>query len=310
MPSIIPVRRNVLHRAAPAVVVAAYQGQGDVVSGAAFYFGLRSYTAALAGTISIANVWRSSDGTTKDIKASALTGWLDTSDVFFNGSTSYAVTRLYDQTGNGFGVDSIYPLTFNSADAPTLLLNSLNGHPVIFFPAGTGHDTGFFSSNTFGSTFSQTSPLLMSAFVRFDDAVTASQTVIDFGNGVFSWLYGGGGNFSMFTGSGGFAWSATDSHFHSAQAFMNSTANTFANDAGVSMVDGGAATFAGVGNFGTRNLTTRPLGIAMGTSGGHEPNPGYAISYGLWPSSTNSVTYLAQMSALYNNDLTSIGGTW
>lgn len=92
-----------------------YQGPLDLQpTGAFVWVGLRAGSAARRGT-AVVRIAKSSDSfaSQADISTDAVTGRLDTSNAFFDGSTTYHVVTLYDQSGNGHdfteGVDAIRP---------------------------------------------------------------------------------------------------------------------------------------------------------------------------------------------------------
>src|ERR1043166_2491804 len=106
----------------PASVV-SYTGPGDIVSGGVAWWGLRAYNTAFIGSAAI-RVLRSSDSTEKDIVIAA-NGIINVSDSHFDGSATYSVVKLYDQTGNGRHID-----TPNVAVTyPTLTLNDNGSLP-------------------------------------------------------------------------------------------------------------------------------------------------------------------------------------
>jgi hypothetical protein len=76
----------------------SYVGPGDIIPGATVFCGMRAYTAASIGS-NVATIRRSSDNTSKTF-VSIAGGGINTSDPFFDGST-YWITTLFDQTGNG-----------------------------------------------------------------------------------------------------------------------------------------------------------------------------------------------------------------
>lgn len=109
----------------PAVV--AYVGPGDVVSGAAAWWGLRAYSSAKVGTKAIRLI-RASDSAQQDFNT-LTNGALDIASIStFLTSTTGKVVTLYDQTGNGFDITQS-----TDANRPDFLLNQLNGLPIITF---------------------------------------------------------------------------------------------------------------------------------------------------------------------------------
>jgi Alpha-L-arabinofuranosidase B, catalytic len=98
----------------------SYVGPGDIVSGAAAFYGLRAYNAAYAtGANKAINVRRVSDNTTMDILILA-NGNLDvaTATTFLAATTGY-ITEWYDQTGNG-----LHMVQATAGSQPQLVLGS------------------------------------------------------------------------------------------------------------------------------------------------------------------------------------------
>jgi len=105
----------------------SYVGPGDIVSGAAAFYGLRAYNAAYAtGSNKAINVRRSSDNTAMDILILS-NGNLDvaTAMTFANGSNLF-ITEWYDQTGNGN-----HMVQATAGTQPQLLLTGANGLPTV-----------------------------------------------------------------------------------------------------------------------------------------------------------------------------------
>ena len=81
---------------------AAYTGPGDIVSGAAGWWGLRAYNAAQAAAgVAAVQLTDSTGSNNADIHLLS-NGQLNTSDPFFSSfSAPYTIGTLYDQSGNG-----------------------------------------------------------------------------------------------------------------------------------------------------------------------------------------------------------------
>ncbi len=106
-----------------------YAGPGDVVPGAAAWWGIRAYSVATIGT-ACCRIKRA-DTVEKDI-VTAASGIIDVSDSHFNGSTPYSIIKFFDQTGNGVHVD--IPTT----TAPVLTLNDNGSLPCVTVVNGDG----------------------------------------------------------------------------------------------------------------------------------------------------------------------------
>jgi len=147
-----------------------YQGPGDLgISSPLGFWGLRAFTNAIANSVSPVNIIRlrkSSDSfaTIKDLPATS-TGTVNLSDPFFDGSTTYRVDRLYEQTGvvgltmdtnnattpNPFfvpnGISSSRPsMTFNSAtpqvQITTNVTSTTYNYPITTTVFGRNVNTG------------------------------------------------------------------------------------------------------------------------------------------------------------------------
>jgi Alpha-L-arabinofuranosidase B, catalytic len=111
-----------------------YQGPGDVVAGAAVWYGLRSYSCAYAtGANKGALLLRASDSTTLDILIKA-DGTFDKSAAStFCNATTCTVQTWYDQSGNGNDATQA-----TAADQPTLSFNCVNTSlPCLIFASPT-----------------------------------------------------------------------------------------------------------------------------------------------------------------------------
>jgi hypothetical protein len=110
---------------------AAYVGPGDVIAGAGAWYGLRAYSAAKAGTKAVKLI-RSSDSTQQDINTLA-NGNLDVGDAFFDGSTTYKVVTLYDQSGSTLGTGGVACDITQSNDTlrPVFTLSGIGSLPCM-----------------------------------------------------------------------------------------------------------------------------------------------------------------------------------
>lgn len=148
----------------------AYTGLGDVVGGAAAYWGLRAYTLASIGANAVR--LRENGGNTESDFATIAGGGLDLTAIStFKGANSLFVVKLYDQTGNGrdatqataanqpafalSAIGSLPGVTYASASTQQLNIASLTtGAPLsisaVINPTGANF-SAFFGANTAGS---------------------------------------------------------------------------------------------------------------------------------------------------------------
>jgi hypothetical protein len=137
-----------------------YSGPGDVVSGAANWWGLRCYNASKASLASAVTIRRASDNATSTIGLTAACK-LDvaTASTFCSATTCY-VTTLYDQAGTNNMVQA------TAANQPQLVFNCLGTLPCMSFVGATPLLLGSASAIT------QASPMTASAVVWRTSTVT------------------------------------------------------------------------------------------------------------------------------------------
>jgi Concanavalin A-like lectin/glucanases superfamily len=105
----------------------AYAGPGDIVSGAAAWWGLRAYSIASIGGNAI-RLRRDSDNGEQDF-ATVTGGGLDLSAIAsFKGAANLFVAKLYDQTGQGNDL-----LQATAANQPGFVLSGLGSLPIMTF---------------------------------------------------------------------------------------------------------------------------------------------------------------------------------
>lgn len=105
-----------------------FTGAGDVVSGAAGWWGLQAYNGAYAtGSNPAIDIVKASDGSALQTINILSTGYLDVATI---NALGYAVKvkKLYDQTGNG-----VHMSQATLANMPTLTLSALGSLPGITF---------------------------------------------------------------------------------------------------------------------------------------------------------------------------------
>lgn len=103
-----------------------YQGPSDIAGAWAAWYGLRGYSSTYSGPC--CTVRRPSDNTTLELFI-GYGGMLASGPAFtFGKGDPLYVTRLFDQSGNGFDL-----LQDDNTKQPILLLNGPNGPPVLVF---------------------------------------------------------------------------------------------------------------------------------------------------------------------------------
>lgn len=229
----------------------AYQGPGDVVSGAAAWWGLRAYSMAAVGGNAI-RIRRNSDNQEQDF-VTLSDGSLDrASIVTFLNSTTGAITTFYDQTGNG-----VHQTQTTASKQPAVNLSGIGSFVTADFdgPVGGG---GNARTMNFGGSFTLAQPLTYALMaLRISDG--NQQDII--GNGATNSVgyrfsaadqvfgYGGGTPITR---------TATDGVFHAVQ-FVSNGASSEIN------ADGSGTT----GNPGSSGYSAQDiwLGSSADTSG-------------------------------------------
>lgn len=155
---------------------AAYAGPGDVVSGSIGWWGLRAYSLASVGTNAI-RLRRDSDNAESDF-VTVTGGGLDTTSITtFKGAANLFVTKLYDQSGNGFDVAQT-----TAAAQPSFTLSGLGSLPITTFTQASSQY--LIASSNFSTT---AQPLIASVVERgtvgnsqfFGNFDNANVTIID-----------------------------------------------------------------------------------------------------------------------------------
>ncbi len=159
-------------------VVTAYVGPGDVVSGAAAWWGLRAYSSATTGSKAV-RLRASGDNAESDFVTLSI-GSLDVASISafltLHGGSLFVVT-LYDQTGNGLDVTQA-----TSARQPAFTLSGLGSLPVISVLAandqGLGATTGLGNAVPYTMTTVQNYTNTGALQQRWFDFRDAGSTVI------------------------------------------------------------------------------------------------------------------------------------
>jgi hypothetical protein len=243
---LIPIRK-------PSVVAAAYAGPGDVVSGAAAFWGLRAYTLASIG-INCLRIIRASDSTEQDFTTVAGGGVDVASIATFLTSTTGKVKTFYDQTGNGLHVTNT-----TDAERPTFTLSGLGALPIITSS----------SNNLFCVYSAPTQPAWVSAVVQTTS--TANQGY--WGSGSNQVGFNGSNTAQLYAGTSLTATAATNS-WHAIQSVMDGASSDC-------YVDGVAT----AGNAGTQSLGAS---IILGKDNFGNQFVGFYTEIGLWLTSPSS----------------------
>jgi hypothetical protein len=170
-PPVIPLSARTVYT--PTAVI-PYTGPGDVVSGASAWWGFRAYSQLKAGTAAI-NLRRDSDNATSDFSTLA-NGNLDIASIttWASGANLF-VTKLYDQTGNGFDVAQA-----TAAHQPTFQTNAISSSlPGI----NTASASGYLASSSIA--VSTTSLPFTVSFVaaRTGGSIVNASAVTEFNDG-------------------------------------------------------------------------------------------------------------------------------
>lgn len=245
----------------PAAV--AYVGPGDIVSGAAAWYGLRAYSAAARGG-NVCDIVRASDSASQTF-ISLADGSLDVASIAsFLAATTGKVSKLYDQTGQGWDV-----LQATDSKRPAFTLSGIGSLPCMTFVRASSQE--FASSGNF-TGFSQQYSMSMVAkrtgnFSAANGVLGAGGSLIGFNTSV--------DNANMFAGSN-VAAAAADNAFHAVQAVFNGASSVLYVDGSSSTVNAGAGAVS--------SATT----IKVGTNGFGSPLDGAIAEVGIWPAGFSS----------------------
>jgi hypothetical protein len=246
----------------------SYVGPGDIIPGAAWWSGLRGYTAALSdGTHPAVDLQDQAGGNQLTGVKILSTGALDVATisawVTANSVTSIRVVKLYDQTGNGVH------WTAAAATAPRLILGA---QPSLGFVAGVTCmadglapdpvDQPYSISIVYKDTGtpSATGGLLYYATTGLAVAVYSNDGVDN-----ETMFYLGGGNLNSLT-------TATNNAWHAVQCVANGVSSNLNLDGADSIFDSGTRVL---------NSSTHRLGD---TASLDQPFIGEMVEVGVWTS--------------------------
>lgn len=193
----------------------AYAGPGDIVSGWAFWGGLRAFSAATAGTKS-ANICNSGDANCADVNTLA--------NGDFDVATAQATPLNCGGTGGTCTVKTLYDKSGNARDItqatignrPTLVFSCLGSLPCMAITT---------SSNMLSTvTVSASAPVSASAVVE-QTATPVTNSIIGDDIHFTSLEFNNTGIIETFCGSAGIVQNAADNSFHAMQGVCASGAN-------------------------------------------------------------------------------------
>ena len=258
----------------------SYSGPGDVVSGAAVWYGLRAYNAAYAAATGNIGIFRrSSDSTTCTGIASATTGGLDLTTAYCGGSSlptfcgasagNCFATRLYDQSGAHACTGSVAcdVVQATAAGQPQLVFNCHNTLPCLRFANGSFQ---FLLSAT--NIVSLAQPLTASFVSNQTGSLSNINVVGAYGTSV-QWGYSSTTNdATFFAGSVAVATGAPQNTLHAMQIVVSASAS-------ITYIDGTQTTGLVAGpNVGTGNAPS-----VGANSGDSIPFNGDFYENGGWP---------------------------
>jgi len=244
-----------------------YTGPGNVVSGAAGWWGLRAYNAAYCtGSNDAATIRRASDNTTKTIVIlSNCTFDVNTASTFCSGTTCY-VTTLYDQSGNGNNMSQS-----TNADQPQLVFNCISSLPCMEFAA-----TPYLTATKNVSALPVTMATVME---RYGDFSSALNYFAFSGNGTSNnAVYGAtSANTVEFYAGSNMTATMSDSAQHSLIVVAPSSGNStiYVDDTATS------------GNAGNTFESGTYSSMGAGPTGG-QPSEIYVSEFGIWASAFTS----------------------
>lgn len=233
---------------------AVYAGPGDVVAGAAAWWGLRAYTLASIGVNAVR--LRESGGNTEADFPTIAGGGLDLAAISsFKGANNLFVVRLYDQTGNGFDVAQ-----GTAASQPGFTLSGLGALPIMSFGGqlfSSGSLAGF-SAGTASLSVALKNNTFSAAAGVFGTASPSSPEIYHSASNTIS-LYDG----TTLSGTG------NDNAWHAVQG-------VFSGSSGVIAIDGTETS-------GSLNGTNAVSGVVrIGLDAFSQVMNGFAVEFGFW----------------------------
>ena len=255
---------------------------GDVVSGAAAWWGLRAYNATAAAT-GIAAVQLLDAALTHATDIHLLSnGILDLTDPFFSLRTPpYYVQILYDQTGNGLHLSGtsrpIFNLTGNGLTVPSM---SFVAASALFIRLGSNAFTLGSLPITFNAVYRHTTSAVPQCILQTPSP--SPMTLNSAGTPASAYMANGGGGFPQATAANG-SW-------HTAQAIFTGTTGDTMN------VDNSAINdISGPANAGTSVPTSSDIYVGSNPASDHFD--GFIAEVGIWPSGFSPT----QQSNMYSN---------
>jgi hypothetical protein len=247
---------------------AVYEGPGDVVSGATYFWGLRAYDAASVGG-NIVDIVRASDSAVETF-VSLSDGSVDLASITtFLAATTGKVSKLYDQVGTNHLVQT------TDAARPAFTLDGGNGLPCLTF-AGAQLLAG--STNAVIDATTQTSVAKRTGDFSANSAVFGSNvfdTIIFFATADTAKIYANAADLSA---------TAADSTWHT----INGVFTADGNNSSIT-VDGSTTT----GTIGANPFGDGPPQIGQAT-GSSFPLTGAVREVGVWNGNFNG-TQLTNM---------------
>jgi hypothetical protein len=242
-----------------------YVGPGDIVPSATGWWGLRAYSAASIGTNAVR--LRENGGNTEQDFATIAGGGLPLDTIAtFKGANNLFVTKLFDQTGNGFDKGQT-----TAALQPELTLAGLGLLPVMTFTGSESLSTGLGNVSQIYS--------ISAVAIRTGGGSTGLFWSAGGSNQVMGFRFNFGSNTASVLWNG--PWldaTATDNVWHALQGIANDTSSSVIVD--------------GVTTTGAAGASTATNPYEIGNSGSF-PLTGKITELGLWHSDiTASVSSL------------------
>lgn len=232
-----------------------YHGPGDVAPGASMYWGLWAYSRAYALNLGpMIDLVRASDSATLTVNA-LKGGALDAAAAAaFCAGTTGAISKFYDQTGNGFHVTQA-----TSAQRAALTFNGIGTRPIATFNRSGGVSSIIYAG---AQTYTQSQPMSGMLVGRRTGSFTSSTRTLAPGgsaNVIYGW-HNVADNTNVFGGAPGlFGGTVPDNQWHAMQCVWNGASSVRAADgASVSGVTG-ANSCAGAPSFG--GVPTQAFGL-------------------------------------------------
>jgi hypothetical protein len=265
--------------ATPASGGGGYTGEGDVASGALFYYGTRAYNAAYATGSNPAFDYSCSGGSpsTGTIKILS-TGYADAATLSAAcGANAITTTKIYDQTGHGYNLTTI-------VGSVAIKLNCISTYPCLQFAGASNADSSV-------GALTQAQPLTVVAAAQRTGSFTSVADIVamnsqyGFNNVANEATMYAGSSVNSSTGTA----SIPDNAFNAIQYIANSTSSEIYANGTPNPASGNVGTVGATGST-----------IVIGSEGSSNWLTGYILEVATYPGASTTLSGMnSNMHAAY-----------